>query len=266
MTLDQDDSPYVQALREDLPSAEEEARMRRRFLVAGLAAASVTSASGASAASTSWGATLVAKVTGLSWPATLVLAAAVATPVAALPVWLSPASPPARKVQAIAARPPSLQQRVPISRGEILLPLPVSAPSAEPAPPAGPAALPKNESITRRIVQRSASSAPLVQPAPIPTPTPKPNQSPSATPIGVSALAASEDPQPRPPAALTMESASTLAAETQLLERAFTELAAGHESAAAALISQHERQYPNGLLRRERERARARLNQSPKGE
>jgi len=60
--------------------------------------------------------------------------------------------------------------------------------------------------------------------------------------------------------------ASTLAAETKLLDRAFAELAAGNQAAAAALIAEHERQFPNGLLRQERERARARLKQDFKSE
>ena len=60
--------------------------------------------------------------------------------------------------------------------------------------------------------------------------------------------------------------ASTLAAETELLDRAFAALAAGDRSTAAALVAEHARRFPNGLLRQERERERARLAPDPKGE
>jgi hypothetical protein len=59
---------------------------------------------------------------------------------------------------------------------------------------------------------------------------------------------------------------SSLAEETRLLDRAFAELAGGNRSAAAALIAEHARRYPNGLLRLERERARDRLEQGSKGQ
>jgi hypothetical protein len=59
---------------------------------------------------------------------------------------------------------------------------------------------------------------------------------------------------------------TTLAAETQLLDRAFAALAVGDRSTASALVAEHARLFPNGLLRQERERARKRLATDPKGE
>ena len=55
-------------------------------------------------------------------------------------------------------------------------------------------------------------------------------------------------------------------AETQLLDRAFAALAANDRASATALVAEHARRFPNGLLRQERERARARLTQELKGD
>ena len=90
MSLNDDDSLFEQALKTDLPSADEQARLRKRLLAAGLSVGSGLAATGMASAQAGWGATVVAKVLALSWPVTLVLAAAVATPIVALPIWLSP--------------------------------------------------------------------------------------------------------------------------------------------------------------------------------
>jgi hypothetical protein len=50
------------------------------------------------------------------------------------------------------------------------------------------------------------------------------------------------------------------------LDRAFAEIAAGHRASAAALIAEHQRRFPNGVLSQERERARTRLTESSQGE
>jgi TolA-binding protein len=60
--------------------------------------------------------------------------------------------------------------------------------------------------------------------------------------------------------------ASTLAEETRLLDGAFAALAAGDRGRASQLIQEHEARYPNGLLQKERERARLRLSELSRGE
>jgi hypothetical protein len=70
---------------------------------------------------------------------------------------------------------------------------------------------------------------------------------------------------PEPPAA-DSKAASTLAEETRLLDAAFAALAQGNRTRAAELIREHETRFPKGLLGRERERARVRLNESLRGE
>jgi hypothetical protein len=259
MSPTDDDSMFVQALREDLPSRDQEERMRRRFLTLALATASLastTAASGASAANAGWGATLVAKIGGMSWPATLVLAAAVATPVAALPIWLSPARPSevrGRSVVALPSHANRVQERL---RSEAASPTAAES-RVEAEPKLTEPSTPVRESETpgSRLLQRSANGR-----AAAATLAAEPKLPPSV---------ASPLIPPTPEAALpsrNAQSESTLGAETRLLEHAFTELAAGHDATAAALIAEHERRFPNGILRQERERARARLKQNPKRE
>jgi hypothetical protein len=50
------------------------------------------------------------------------------------------------------------------------------------------------------------------------------------------------------------------------LDAAFAELATGNKARAAELIREHETRFPNGLLGRERERAKARLTEVFRGE
>jgi hypothetical protein len=57
-----------------------------------------------------------------------------------------------------------------------------------------------------------------------------------------------------------------LAEETRVLDAAFAALAAGNRSQAAALLQEHERRFPAGLLQKERERAKARLTEMSRGE
>jgi hypothetical protein len=59
---------------------------------------------------------------------------------------------------------------------------------------------------------------------------------------------------PPPPAP-----ASTLAEETALLDQTFAALRAGDAATASALVAEHARRFPQGLLWRERERARTKL-------
>jgi hypothetical protein len=233
-----DDDIFERALRADLPSADQQERSRKRLLAMGLSAGSgLAASSAASAAQASWGATLVAKVAALSWPATLGLAAAVATPVVALPLWLAPAHPSMRAaVSAPASRPANES----MPRSEVTEPTRTE---------------PVGTSVTPDIAAPVAQRAPFASAA---TPARAAGAS-AATQPAVAAFAAVNSGQ-----AARAPVASTLAAETQLLDRAFVELDAGRYTAAAALIAEHARRYPNGLLRQERERAQARLARDSK--
>src|SRR4051812_45594591 len=88
---DDDDSVFEQALRADLPSVSEQNRMRQRLLAAGLAAGTALGSTNVAAATqASFGASALSKLSALSWPAKLGLAAALAAPVAAVPAFSQP--------------------------------------------------------------------------------------------------------------------------------------------------------------------------------
>lgn len=236
MSQDDEDSIFEQALKGDLPSADEQARFRRRLFAAGLSAGSGLAATSAASAQTSVGATLAAKVLALSWPMTLVLGAAVATPIIALPVWLAPSK--AKSAPSAAAPPRSANPAAKVLEAK---PADVEDERVDaPLAPVRTAAAPVSHAASASVVTAGHAQ--------------EPNSAPSALPA-VAAFAA-------PSSADSARSASTLAAETAILDRAFAEIAAGHRANAAALIAEHARRFPNGLLSQERERARARLAQS----
>ena len=243
MSLDNDDSLFEEALRSDLPSADQQDRLRKRLLAVGLSAGSgLAATSTASAAQAGFGATVIAKVAALSWPVTLGLAAAVAAPIVALPIWLAPA-----KTSSAPAQPK-------------MRPVSSSAPVVQgPAPMPNPASTSVTASVAARPAQHAAGSG--VVPALHAEPNSATAANSAAEPAQAAAFVApSNEGNPRAPVP------STLAAETELLDRAFADLNSGHQSAAAELIAEHERRFPNGLLRKERERARARIEQDLKGE
>jgi hypothetical protein len=252
MSLDHDESIFESALRADLPNSEQQARVRARLVAAGVGVGTALAASSAAAAAqTTWSAALVAKLGALSWPVTLGLAAVVATPLVALPLWLAPtASRPADHAPLRSKAEPQGMRKA------------RSRPETNPAAPAKVLDS-ESQSATLGVAPRSAerSAGGAVAPA-------AQAQEPSTGSSGLPAVAAFEslsesqgNGEPAP-----QRAPSTLAAETRLLDRAFAELAAGNRAAAAALIAEHEQRFPNGLLRAERERARARLNDGSGGE
>jgi hypothetical protein len=272
---DDDDSVFEQALRADLPSRAEQNRLRQRILAAGIAAgAALGSTNVAAAAQASFGASALSKVSALSWPAKLCVAAALAAPVAALPLVYAPVPGPAivSQVRSTAAtvRARSAAQ-APRSHAAL--------PSAAPQPTAQQSELdlePKPEPEPKLAAERTqpnvAARPAMAQTSNGPTPV-----APSPTPSGLidgnasaalPAVAAFDAPAQVAPASEPerLRNDSTLAAETQLLDRAFAALAASDRRTASALVAEHARRFPNGLLRQERERARTRLEQDPKGE
>lgn len=257
MTFDEDDEPFVSVLRADLPTAEQQDTMRKRLFAAGLsvssglATMSATSVAqgGAATAST---ASVLSKLGALSWPAKVGLAAALAAPAVGVPLWI--AAPSAPRASVATSAPRAVVPAPPHAVATVVEPTPVTVPS----PPPAPAAVPPVVAAARPALER----VPIATPAPIAATQPA-STSASPSPGAVAAFEPAPSPLPSPApsdASAAKQRATTLAAETALLDRAFAELSAGHRDAAAALIDEHARRFPNGLLRQERERARSRLS------
>ncbi|RYZ06625.1 MAG: hypothetical protein EOO73_15075 [Myxococcales bacterium] len=224
------------ALRADLPSKDTEARLRRRLLGAGLAIGNGVAATTAAAAG---GAGVAAKVATLSWGLKVGLAAAVAIPSVGL-LW------------------EHRQQPGPIA----VAPAVASATSHPSAAVAGPRALP-----TATVVADSAS-----EPA---ADSPRARAAPRRDERGVTpgieapkraAPSRTEFAPPELPKPAAASAASTLREETQLLDRAFAELAAGNREGARRLVAEHESRYPSGLLVKERERAKLKISELSRGD
>jgi hypothetical protein len=262
---DDDDSVFEQALRADLPSVSEQNRMRQRLLAAGIAAGTALGSTNVAAATQAgFGASALSKLSALSWPAKLGLAAALAAPVAAVPAIYQPvrAADLVSQVQSSAAtvRARSLAKTLSAARLQ-----PLEAPAvverAQLVPAAPEPALAPDANSTARASAASPGALPSMA-----APAPSPATNASAV-TAEAASAALESPSNAPASdALPARNASTLAAETGLLDRAFAALAAGDRSTASALVAEHARLFPNGLLRQERERARARIAANSKGE
>jgi len=258
---DDDDSVFEQALRADLPTLSQQKRLRQRILATGLAAGTALGSSNvAAAAQASFGASALSKLSALSWPAKLGLAAVIAAPVAgvALPLAYEPIQGAAlvSRVRSATVRPPSATKAT-LSRAQVL---PLAAPGTESEQESEPAA--QAQAIVAARPNALAAGNPSLPVAPSPNP-PAEDRASAAAP----AVAAFDPPAGAAPASESqrLRDESTLAAETQLLDRAFSALAAADRSTAAALITEHARRFPNGLLRQERERARARLAADPQG-
>ncbi|HKO47448.1 MAG TPA: hypothetical protein VJV79_06980 [Polyangiaceae bacterium] len=268
MNLDDDDSVFERALRADLPSLSEQRRLRQRILAAGLAAGTALGSTNvAAAAQTSFGASALSKLSALSWPAKLGVAAALAAPVAALPLVDAPVQAAAMvsQVQSSAAR-VRAQSALKAARAPASS-VPLSVPQAAPIAAAA------DTEREPQLAQASVAARAPVTSATLPTPAAaSPNANPPANANGSvgaaqPAVASFDSPAASAPASgLELRNESTLAAETQLLDRAFAALAAGDRTTAAALVADHARRFPNGLLRQERERAQSRLAPDPKGE
>ena len=89
---DDDDSVFERALRADLPTLSEQNRLRQRILAAGFAAGTALGTTNVAAAATkaSFGASALSKLSALSWPAKLGVAAVLVAPVGALPLVYAP--------------------------------------------------------------------------------------------------------------------------------------------------------------------------------
>lgn len=251
MSHDFEDSVLEEALRRDLPSADTERRLRLRLLAAGVAVgngvATTTAAAGTAAGATGAAATgVVGKVLGLSWGIKLGLAAAVAIP--SVGVWLDRGEPVTNAphiavLSAPGAAPRAAQAVEPSPAAVDTAAAPVIADSPASPEPSPERAAPRSA--------RAIAAEPLA---------------PSGAEPGVlhpsqSDFAALEQQPSRAP-----EVGSTLADETRLLDAAFAALGKGDRARASQLIGEHEARYPAGLLKKERERAKARLSDLSRGE
>lgn len=282
----------VQALRADLPSERDAARIRTRLAALGIAfgtALTTTSTAGAALAgakSTNAGVGLWAKLSGLSAGAKVGLAAAVSVPAVSAPLWLGTVAEPAPVTTTAAA-----SLRAPVlapARRQSATPGPTTTDAAAAAqPPVVEARAPAPAPIPRRSVSTSASGAGTTSAAAARTGAGSPPLDGAArsgveSPSSAASLAddveldaARDEPAGAPseprgsdaaarsgdtarPAALAKPAAvppSTLREETTLMDAAFTALGAGELDAASRHVREHARRFPNGLLRRERERA-----------
>jgi hypothetical protein len=255
MSTDPEAALFEDALRADLPSAETERRLRRRLLAAGLAvgngiASSTAVAAGTAKTSAASAGGLYANVVGLSWGIKLGFAAAVAIPTVGLLLDVSqpePSSVPAAHV--------ADARRAAASAAVSVTPLadPPTLIAAEPPIDALERAMkPAAASALRREAPPANDAKPVDVGASLPTPAP--SQRDFAAP-----------PVAAPPVAVA-ERATTLAEETRLLDAAFADIAAGNRKAAEQRIAEHEARYPRGLLSKERERAKSRLSELPRGQ
>jgi hypothetical protein len=252
MSTDPEASPFEEALRADLPSAETQARLRRRLLAAGLAvgngiATTTTAAAAGTAGTSAASGGLLANVVGMSWGIKLGFAAAVAIPTLGLLIDATEPAPSAARshgtMTAVAAARPPLEPAPPPRANREEAP---AEPQLEAAPRVEPPPAPS-------LAQRRAVPPGDVEPTLVAAPSEE--LAPSAR-----AFAATAEP-PTVPA----PNKTTLAAETRLLDAAFAALAAGNRVRAAQLIAEHASRYPQGLLTKERERAKARLSELSRG-
>jgi outer membrane biosynthesis protein TonB len=238
MSIDPDDSPLEEALRNDLPPDETAARMRRRLLAAGIAVGNGMAATTAAAGTTPGVlAGAAAKLGALSWGVKVGFAAAIAIPTLGLLA--------ERSQRPNAAVAPF---RAPAQR----LPQPVEG--------ALPAAT-RHEAAPAPREESPAASEPAPRPKRAELELKPPSAEAAASPARPSQLAF-EGAE----ATLPSKATSTLAEETRILDAAFAELAAGNKQRAAELVQEHATRFPAGLLERERERARARLHEVSRGE
>jgi len=264
---DEEESVFEQALRADLPTLTQQNRMRQRILAAGVAAGTALGSTTVAAATpASFGASALSKLSALSWPAKIGLTAALAAPVAgvALPLLHAPLPPVASvaRAQSNMATPSAKSAR---SAGQLAArSVPVEAqPSVRSEPPVEPLVV-NTVGAAPRAAQSAGNNAPKPSTATA-TATATLGNASNAAPSAVIAFDSIPE-QSRPSAAEPLRNESTLSAETQLLDRAFAALAANDRASATALVAEHARRFPNGLLRQERERARARLTQELKGD
>jgi hypothetical protein len=281
----------IAALQSDLPSERERTRMRARLLSAGIAVSAVSAAPPAAASGSALSAGAAqgasasvgvgAKLAGLSlaaklgWSAAVIASASAlslvplqqessaghaVTPSAKVPARAAVASAPA-PTAAAAPEPTAAIAAQPIAHGALAAA--VALPANElPATTAAPA------QTTRPALPATAIEATT---APVPTmrralpgrPPSSPRRASAPSPGGVGdAPAVSARPAPGA-AAAEAPRVTVLREEAELLERALAALHDGDRAGADRWLAAHAARFPNGALRRERERAHRHLERLP---
>jgi hypothetical protein len=230
-TREPETDPFIDALRADLPTERDEARVRARLLAAGVIASTGLAAPGVAAGGAAAGG-LLPKLLALPMFAKVGLAATV--------VGLS-AVPVARYNARNEVKAPATQSTVREARPAAVAAVPTLAEPVNVAPPSlEPAAA------TKELPRERARSLPEFSGVSVAPVTPS-----EAVPVverpSSGAFAA-------PPAELDE---GTLRAETALIEGALAAIRGGDPTRARDLLTRHATQFPNGLLVRERERALA---------
>lgn len=246
MSTDSDESLLLEAaLRDDLPPPGEQARVQRRLLAVGVAVGNGMAVTTAAAAGGAQGAVsgFVGKALAMSWGIKLGALAVVAIPTVGLLVDNRPSAP-----RLSAPAPPRKSVSSESQRA-------ARAPNDSAAP---------------------SKAAPLREPdavaeEPTPATLRSPTRSPGAQLTGAATTEGAARPEPSRDAfaeldEATAQKSSTLAEETRILDGAFAELAAGNSARAGELIAEHERRFPGGLLKQERQRAKQRLAEISRGE
>jgi hypothetical protein len=251
MSTDTDIEGFVDALRRDGPSDRDAARMQARLaalgvvtgasIAKGAVASSLPAGKMAAGVATRWASlSLLPKIGVVTAVSATALAGAVAVH------QRDEALPAARSAEHVAA---ATRSAVPAAKRDGV----AAAPQAtEPTVRAvGPA-----QQATSGAARAPQLGAPPAKNAVAAAPAPAGEAAPVAPPS--EAATASFDGVANTAPAAT----STLPEETALIDAAFAALRAGDTATASALVAEHARRFPNGLLSREREHARERLSKA----
>lgn len=233
-TREPETDPFIDALRADLPTERDEARVRARLLAAGVIASTGLAAPGVAAGGAAAGG-LLPKLLALPMFAKVGLAATV--------VGLS-AVPVARYSARNEVKAPATQSTVREARPAAVAAVTAVPTLAEPANVAAPSLEPA--ATAKELPRERARSLPEFSGVSVAPATPS-----EAVPVVERPSIGSFE---APPAELDE---GTLRAETALIEGALAAIRGGDTARARDLLTQHATQFPNGLLVRERERALA---------
>jgi hypothetical protein len=247
MTTDRQDDveDLIAALRDDLPSRDDERRIHARLLAGGMAVGSLTVAQLGSAAAAS---NIAASSTGAS--GTVVASGAAGTIGAAESLSIAAGTASAQGLAAVFGK-AALVTALALGAGYPVVSqlLPPAAPTAATAAVVES----KAEGATKPVVPERRIEAPRAQNH---AQTPPVAFAAEAPQLQVSSSSARRSearaalPAPGIPAP-----ASTLEAETMLVERALRAARTGDDDEARRWLSEHQSRYPNGALAPERQRA-----------
>ena len=286
MNSDPEFDDLLNALRSDLPSEHDSARLRAKLSALGIAAG-VTATSATAAASTASAGASAAKgtalvggaavqATGWSLAAKLGVAAAVSVSAVSLVAMRGEfARPEVTAPHGVSVASASLVQHARVAapndatRG---VPLPLAAPAGTTAAPeavreAPAASVAVTASPPRRVVAGAArgASGPIAVASASKTANGAPGDSNKAEQVDAppdSSVGSFEATELSP-----NKTETTLAEETQLIDAALAAVRRSDSALAERWLAEHRRRFPNGLLHRERLRAERKLHdlRSPRG-